>query len=179
MKMVKGSMMAVALAVACAGNAYAGGAIGDCLTANGYPQSVSDGKGGFIPGSATLDLTTTYGAALLAAGTLDGSWTNSQYLSNNSGTCTVKEVQPSSKAKPSVRSVNYGPMNSEECSLIGSTSSIWSKLNQGKFSEAWQINYTMMGKIDTLVSGGKLTSAAGGVIRKQAEEVQACINTLM
>jgi hypothetical protein len=78
-----------------------------------------------------------------------------------------------------VRYVTYGTMNSEECSLIASTSSIWSKLSQGKFSEAWQVNYTMLGKIDSLVSGGKLGAKAGGVIKTQASEVDACITQLM
>ncbi|MGB2815882.1 MAG: hypothetical protein WBA53_06645 [Burkholderiaceae bacterium] len=72
------------------------------------------------------------------------------YLSNSSLQCTIKEAQISSKAKPFVRYIDYGVINAEECSVIASTSSIWSKLGQGKGADALLINDTMMSKIATL-----------------------------
>ncbi len=103
------------------------------------------------------------------------------FLSRRSlASCEVKVVGTSVKGKPATTTeILPGPMTSDECSMYNSLSSVDSKLNQAKLSEAHSVITAMLAKVDDLYATGKLTQAGQQAIGSAGRTVRTCISTLM
>jgi len=89
--------------------------------------------------------------------------------------CEVKEVLTALKGKPEQTTVFFGPMTQDECSLYKSLSSINSKLEQGKLSDAYSVNAQMIAKVGSI----QIDPAAAASITGAANETATCISDAM
>jgi len=96
------------------------------------------------------------------------------------GSCEVKVVGSSSKGKPTTSTLLLGgPMTQDECSLYNYLSSVDSKLNQAKVSDAYVMISGMVAKVGDLFATGKLGAAGYEKILPAAQAAQQCIYELM
>lgn len=96
------------------------------------------------------------------------------------GSCEVKVVGTSSKGKPPTSSlVLSGPMTQDECSLYNYLSSVDSKLNQAKVSDAYVTISGMVAKVGDLFATGKLGAPGYEKVLPAAQTAQQCIYELM
>lgn len=130
--------------------------------------------------------TVTECRAAVGFNSASGAWgavaTSSDYfLSRRTvGTCEVKVVGSTTKGKPPTSSlVLSGPMTQDECSLYNYLSSVDSKLNQAKVSDAYVTISNMVAKVGELFATGKLAAAGYETILPAAQTAQQCVYELM
>jgi len=142
---------------------------------------------GIIAGLGTAQAATvTECRALVGYNSSYGAWGTVQdnsgsFIANNRvATCEVKVVLPSAKGKPSTTTLEIPrEMAKDECSMYNYLSSLDSKLDQAKVSDAYVIVGDMLAKLNNLFGTGKLEQAGYDAITPKVTEVQSCISELM
>jgi len=165
------------IAVFAVGATLAGSAFGMC-------NEVSDASNinGYVPSNDNFaNGKGTDGTLYFAIN--DAAFNATVYTSNKLfEPCLVKQVGPDKTGKKWVTSyINYGDRNSDHCSLLRYSSSIWSKLSQGKLMQALDDAVAIQVKVDGLLATNKMNDdlQKATAIKGKAAALQTCITELV